>query len=162
MGRRYKGLDHTKVTVKLNDRQSDIVGQYHHYIYEQSGWEVSCNASDTIRAAIDLLGQYIEMASLVETAAANLLDIAQTFDKIGGKRAGIHAQAIREAAALLLMFYSNADVKMEDGKIVIVAKSPTKPRQKKQRETTVTIQAKEAEPWAEERAKEKGETPSGN
>lgn len=145
MGRRYKGLDHTKVTVKLDNRQADIVGQYNRYIYEQSGGTASCNASDTIRAAIDLLGQYIEMAALVETAASNLLDIAQTFDKIDGKRAGIHAQAIREAAALLLMFYPNADVKMEDGKIVILAKSPTKPRQKEQRETTVTIQAKEAE-----------------
>ncbi len=84
MGRQYKGLDHTKVTVKLDERQSGIVRQYGLKLAEQEyarqdqegkhkpyHWKMS----DVMRDALNLLGLYVEMSDNMETSAANLLDI---------------------------------------------------------------------------------------
>lgn len=157
MGRRYKGLDYTKVTVKLDERQFDIVRQYgwklteHEHTkqdlegkYKPYNWKMS----DVMRDAVDLLGRYVEMSDNMETSAANLLDIAETFDKVEGKNASIYAQAIREAAALLLMFCYNAEWGYDGEKIVFKVKSPTKSKQgkKKARETEVTIRSTDGSP----------------
>lgn len=107
MGRQYKGLDYRKVTIKLDERQFDIVRQYGWKLTEQEhakqdlegkykpyNWKMS----DVMRDAIDLLGRYVEISDIMETSAANLLDIAEVFDKIEGKNSPVYAQQIREAA----------------------------------------------------------------
>lgn len=150
MGRQYKGLDHTKITVKLDERQFDIVRQYGLKLAEQEyakqdlegkykpyNWKMS----DVMRDAVDLLGRYVKMSDNMETSAANLLDIAETFDKIEGENTSVYSQALKEAAALLLMFCYNAEWGYDGEKIVFMAKSPTKSKRGKKvvRETEVTI-----------------------
>lgn len=140
MGRQYKGLDHTKITVKLDERQFDIVRQYGLKLAEQEyakqdlegkykpyNWKMS----DVMRDAVDLLDRYVKMSDNMGTSAANLLDIAETFDKIEGKNASVYSQALKEAAALLLMFCYNAEWGYDGEKIVFIAKSPTKSRRGK-------------------------------
>lgn len=160
MGRQYKGLDHTKVTVKLDERQSDIVRQYGLKISEKVYAEQDrigkrkpyhWKTSDVVRDAIDLLGRYVEMSDIMETSAANLVDIAEVFDRIDGPTSTIYAQAIREAAALLLMFCYNAEWGYDGEKIVFTAKSPTKSKRGKNkkamvRETEVVIRSADGSP----------------
>lgn len=104
--------------------------------------------SDVIRDAIDLLDRYVEMSDIMETSAANLVDIAEVFDSIDGPTSPIYAQAIREAAALLLMFCYNAGWGYDGEKIVFRAKSPTKSKRGKKmiRETEVTIRSTDGLP----------------
>ena len=157
MGRQYKGLDHTKITVKLDERQFDIVRQYGLKLAEQEyakqdlegkykpyNWKMS----DVMRDAVDLLDRYVKMSDNMGTSAANLLDIAETFDKIEGKNASVYSQALKEAAALLLMFCYNAEWGYDGEKIVFIAKSPTKSRRGKKvvRETEVTIHSTDGLP----------------
>lgn len=99
-GRPKKGLDYSKVTLRLAKEQDKIVGQYcrDHDTSEQS---------TAIRAAIDLLGNTMELSDIIETNCANLLDIAKVFDDIKGPTSPIYAEAIKEAAALLWVFCYN-------------------------------------------------------
>lgn len=157
MGRQYKGLDYRKVTIKLDERQYDIVRQYGWKLTEQVHAEQALEGkykpynwkmSDVMRDAIDLLGLYIEMSDSMETGAANLLDIAEVFDNIEGKNAPVYAQALREAAALLLMFCYKAEWGYDGDKIVFSAKSPTKSKHEKKmvRETEITIRSADGLP----------------
>ena len=112
IGRKYEGLDHQKITVKLDERLSGIVRQY----MQDTLWDhpetKHGKTSDVIRDAVSLLGDYMELSDLMETSCANLLDIAQVFDKIDGPTAPIYSEALREAAALLwLLCYNNKDAK---------------------------------------------------
>lgn len=157
MGRQYRGLDHSKITVKLDERRWDIVRQYGMKLAEQEyakqdmegkykpyNWKMA----DVMRDAVDLLGRYVEMSDIMETSAANLVDIAKVFDRIDGPTSPIYAQAIREAAALLLMFCYNAGWGYDGEKIVFRAKSPTKSKSGKKmiRETEVTIRSADGSP----------------
>lgn len=96
-GRPKKGLDYSKVTLRLTKEQDNIVGQYcrDHDTREQS---------TAIRAAIDFLGDTMELSDAIETSCANLLDIAKVFDGIKGPTSPLYAEVIREAATLLWVF----------------------------------------------------------
>lgn len=157
MGRKYNGMDYQKVTVKLDERQFDIVRQYGFRLQKEAFDEQDRTGkvkpyhwkmSDSIRAALDLLGIQNQLSDNMETSAANLLDIAEIFDKVEGKNASMYAQAIREAAALLLMFCYNAEWGYDGEKIVFKVKGPTKSKQgkKKIRETEVTIRSADGPP----------------
>ena len=85
MGRQYKGLDHTKVTVKLDERQFDIVRQYGWKQQEKVFAEQDrmgkpkpyhWKMSDVIRDAIDLLGQSAILSDSIETR-----EIAEAMDR---------------------------------------------------------------------------------
>lgn len=104
MGRQYKGLDYQKITVKLDERLSGIVGQYMQDALAEHPEMKRGKTSDVIRASLSLLGGYMEMSDIIETSICNLLDIAKVFDKIDGPVAPIYAEAIREAATLLWVF----------------------------------------------------------
>lgn len=153
MGRQYKGLDYRKVTVRLDERQFDIVRHYGWKQQERVYAEqdrigkqkpYSWKMSDVIHDAINLLGQYLELSDNMETSAANLVDIAAVFDKIDGKAAQVYAQAIRQAATLLLVFCENAECGFEDGKLVFRAISQTK--RKKYHETEIVVSGADGEP----------------
>lgn len=139
MGRQYKGLDHTKVTVKLDKRHFDIVRQYGWNLteyehakqalegkYKPYNWKMS----DVIRDAIDLLGQSVILSDNIETSVSNLLDIADVFDKIDGPSAPAYAQSLREAATLLFMFCHDATQHIENGNLTIETKCPTKSKRR--------------------------------
>lgn len=115
MGRKYEGLDHDKITVKLDAKLSEIVRQYGQDTLKRNPGQKWAKTSDTIRDAVNLLGGYMEMSDVMETSCANLLDIAEVFDKINGPTAPIYAEALREAAALLWLFCYNARGSVEDG-----------------------------------------------
>lgn len=114
MGRQYKGLDHEKITVKLDSELSKIVRQYGQDTLRRDPAQKRARPSNTIRDAIKMMGAYMELSDLMETSCANLLDIAEVFDKIDGLTAPTYAQAIREAAALLWLFCYNAQEAVED------------------------------------------------
>lgn len=120
MGRPYKGFDYEKITVKLDAELSEIVRQYGHDTLERNPAQKRARPSDTIRDAIALIGRYMELSDIIETSICNLLDVEKIFDKIDGPTAQIYAEAIREAAVLLLLFcYNERDeiikVMVEDG-----------------------------------------------
>lgn len=114
MGRPYKGLDYRKATVKLTAKQFDIVRQY--WFKHHNG---TLDQSESIRAAIDLAGVSLALADATETSTANLLDIAEVFDRIDGESAKVYAQAIREAAWLLMLFNPDTIFENEDGKVTL-------------------------------------------
>lgn len=120
MGRQYKGLDHDKITVKLDAELSEIVRQYGQDKLKRNPGQKRARPSDTIRDAISFMGKYMELSDIMETSICNLLDVAKIFDKIDGTTAPIYAEAIREAAVLLWLFcYNERDetikVMVEDG-----------------------------------------------
>lgn len=148
MGRQYKGLDHTKVTVKLDKRHFDIVRQYGWELQEQvyaeqdrTGKRKTYNwkMSDVIRDAIDLLGQSVILSDNIETSVCNLLDIADVFDKIDGLSAPAYARSLREAAALLFMFCHDATQHIENGNLMIETKCPTKSKRREYRDIRIEI-----------------------
>lgn len=168
MGRQYKGLDYRKVTVRLDERQFDIVRHYgwkqQERVYaeqDRTGKQkpYSWKMSDVIHDAINLLGQYLELSDNMETSAANLLDIAEVFDKIDGGNAPVYARAIREAAALLLVFCYNAEWGYDGEKLIFRAKSLTKSKrgEKMVHETEVTVRSADGSPLIQ---KEGGPTPT--
>lgn len=118
MGRKYKGLDYTRVTARLDENSSNIVGQY---CRNHDGHGL---VGDAVREAIKLLGAYMKMSDITETICANLLDIAKVFDKINGPTAPTYAQALREAATVLWIFHYDRNEKTaadaantDDGKV---------------------------------------------
>lgn len=125
MGRPYKGMDFRKATVKLTEEQFNIVRQYwfrHH--------EGTVKVSEVIRAAIDLAGVSVNLADQTETSVANLLDIAEVFDRINGENTKTYAQAIREAAWLLMLFNPDTIHEWEDGKVKLTQIRAPKRRDK--------------------------------
>lgn len=167
MGRQYKGLDYRKVTVRLDERQFDIVRHYGWKQQERVYAEqdrigkqkpYSWKMSDVIHDAINLLGQYLELSDNMETSAANLVDIAAVFDKIDGKAAQVYAQAIRQAATLLLVFCENAECGFEDGKLVFRAISQTK--RKKYHETEIVVSGADGEPLDHQISQDRRKCPS--
>lgn len=120
MGKKYRVLDYAKITVKLDEELSAIVGQYGRDALKKKPGQKRARPSDTIRDALSLLGHYMELSDIMETSICNLMDIAKIFDKIDGPAAPIYAEAIREAAVLLSLFcYNERDetikVMVEDG-----------------------------------------------
>ena len=118
MGRKYKGLDYTRVTARLDEDSSDIVSQY---CRDHGG---SGHVGDAVREAIKLFGAYMKMSDITETCCANLLDIAKVFDKINGPAAPTYAEALREAAFTLWVFHYDRNKKTaadaantDDGKV---------------------------------------------
>lgn len=167
MGRQYKGLDYRKVTVRLDERQFDIVRHYgrkqQERVYaeqDRTGKQkpYSWKMSDVIHDAINLLGQYLELSDNMETSAANLVDIAAVFDRIDGEAAPIYAQAIRQAAALLLAFCENAEYGFEDGKIVFRAISQTK--RNKYHKTEIVVSGADGEPLDHQISQDRDRGPS--
>lgn len=101
VGRPKAGLDYCKYTLRVSQEQDEIVSKYCRD-HEKP------EPSTAIRAAIDLLGDSINLSDNIETSCANLLDIAKAFDNIDGDNAPVYSQAIREATALLWTFcYKN-------------------------------------------------------
>lgn len=153
MGRKYNGMDYQKVTVKLDKRQFDIVRQYGFKLQKEVFDEQDRTGkvkpyhwkmSDSIRAGLDLLGIQNQLSDNMETSAANLVDIAKVFDSIDGPNAKVYAQAIREAAALIMLFCYNSSCKIEDGKIILQSISRTKSKPDGYTETTIEITGKDA------------------
>lgn len=167
MGRQYKGLDYRKVTVRLDERQFDIVRHYgwkqQERVYaeqDRTGKQkpYSWKMSDVIHDAINLLGRYVELSDNMETSAANLIDMAAVFDQIDGDAAPVYAQAIRQAAALLLVFCENAECGFEDGKLVFRAISQTK--RNKYHETEIVVSSANGEPLDHQISQDRDKGPS--
>ncbi len=96
-GRPNTGMGDGKITLRVSEKQSNIVRQYclDHEKPEHS---------TAVRAAIDFLGDAMNLSDNIETSCANLLDIAKVFEGMQGETAPIYSQAIQEAAALLWIF----------------------------------------------------------
>lgn len=126
MGRQYKGLDHKKVTVKLDKNIADIVGYYQ----EQCD---GISASDAIRDMISSAGAFFAMEDFTIEVIKNLYHIAALFDDLKGPTAPSYANALRQAGNLLALYCPATVVTTDDNQQISIyniknrlAKGPTK------------------------------------
>lgn len=113
MGRQYKGLDHKKVTVKLDKNLTDIVGFYQ----QRSG---GINESDAIRDMIAAVGGMFGLEDSTIEVIKNLYHIADLFDDLKGPTAPTYANALRTAGNLLALYCPATVVVLDDDRCINV------------------------------------------